>query len=53
MQMSRENDSKQRGKYSRLKQVACTKMLKMLIFERGKRNGSTFVLRSSQKICED
>ena len=36
--MSRENDSKHRGKFSRLKQVACTKMFKRFIFERGKRN---------------
>ena len=32
-------EKKKKGKYSQLKLVACTKMLKRVIFERGKRNG--------------
>lgn len=40
MRACREKKGKKQSvKYSQLKVVACTKMLKRVIFERGKRNG--------------
>ena len=50
--MSRENDSKQRGKFSRLKQVACTKMFKRFILNEGREMEIHLSLEAHRKFAK-